>query len=304
MAGLSYWWVSLTDSWASLDVQIKAAIIGAIATVVTAGIAAWIVVLQIGREFRQAIHANRNSERLKLKLDMYREVLAISKGAQEGATDLSTDIRVFEATVVAACNVVKQGLKATPPRARAPSSLDKKAQLNDATVELMYFVERWVIIDPRIDVFRKVFFIDGRAVDDAWHKYFAVAMPLMPVELLVGGVQQVTWHPPVDIVVERLRNSGEPLLDCLMDLGSHVADFQVEMQNLLLGELFLHRVPARQPIDPKCTVIELDRHAELTRYFEEETTGGKNIKRVEEEVRQKLKDEQAKAGPHHESTKP
>jgi hypothetical protein len=39
------------------------------------------------------------------------------------------------------------------------------------------------------------------------------------------------------------------------------------MQNLLLQELFEHRVPPRQPIDPKYVVVTLDRATTLERVF-------------------------------------
>ena len=57
------------------------------------------------------------------------------------------------------------------------------------------------------------------------------------------------------------------------------------MQNLLLGDLFEHRVNARVPADPKYIVVTLDRHEELTRYFNDQTRAGRETKRHEDRAR-------------------
>jgi len=43
---------------------------------------------------------------------------------------------------------------------------------------------------------------------------------------------------------------SNPLLGALNKHGSYVYDFQMEMQNHLLGELFDNKIPPRKPIDP------------------------------------------------------
>ena len=70
-----------------------------------------------------------------------------------------------------------------------------------------------------------------------------------------------------------------------MDLGACLSDFQVEMQNILVGGLFESRIAYRSPIDPTSKVIRLDRSVELKRYFENETKWGRHLKQVDEELR-------------------
>ncbi len=70
-----------------------------------------------------------------------------------------------------------------------------------------------------------------------------------------------------------------------MNLGCYIHDFQVEMQNLLLGELFKQKLPPREPIDPNLVVVQFERYKELAEYFERETAWGRGKARIEGEVR-------------------
>jgi hypothetical protein len=108
--------------------------------------------------------------------------------------------------------------------------------------------------------------------------YFELAVRIIPRD---GD----TWWPPDDRTARQLHELGQTLLDALTTFSCYIHDFRVEMQNLLLGELFEQKLPPRQPVDPKMVVIEFERHKELARYFETETAWGREKSRAEADVR-------------------
>jgi len=72
--------ISISDAdplW-GLDPAIWAAIIGAIVTIVVAGVSASVVVWQIGKQARAAIEQSRDNERLNLKVKIYEEIVKSS----------------------------------------------------------------------------------------------------------------------------------------------------------------------------------------------------------------------------------
>ena len=64
---------------------------------------------------------------------------------------------------------------------------------------------------------------------------------------------------------------SDSFIDRLSEVAACAYDFQVEMQNILVGPRFSNVVPSRQPIDPRHAVISLENYSLLTRYFREDT---------------------------------
>jgi hypothetical protein len=98
----------------------------AIATVLAATIGASAVVYQMGRQARNAIKLNRHNEALKLKLEVYKDIVGISRKASDAISDLSAFIRKFQSTLSLAQQTQAE-LKgcavpsAHPSRNRSPS---------------------------------------------------------------------------------------------------------------------------------------------------------------------------------------
>src|SRR3981189_2397667 len=92
-------WFSVLSFLHARSPPVKAAIIGAIATCISAGVATVVVFLQIGRQARNALQQKRHDEALKLKLEVYQRILAIYAAATDAETNLSAYIRLFHAAL-------------------------------------------------------------------------------------------------------------------------------------------------------------------------------------------------------------
>jgi ABC-type nickel/cobalt efflux system permease component RcnA len=268
--------------WTELDSEIQGSLVGAIATVLTATIGVLLVVWQIGRQARHAIQQNRHNEALKLKLQVYKEVAAKSRAAGFAESDLSSYVRIFETEVELARSMRTAG-GSWVPKARFPILSEKNNSLSEKTIEIVSMTERWQIIDPRIELFRMAI---GAAMEDirqTFDEYIKIVLPLLPMEISVPSHQGTLfpWHPPDDQSAQHLKQVSEDFLEALGKLGCFIYDIQVEMQNLLLGELFDNVVSSREPLDPRYTVLRLDRHKELAHHFDKETKWGSNKAKAE-----------------------
>ena len=111
---------------------------------------------------------------------------------------------------------------------------------------------------------------------EAQTAYFRLVMHWTPADKPTSSNGETyPWTPPDANAFESIRTLGASLTDTLSTFGSYIYDMQIEMQNLLLGDLFPYRVPLRQPLDPKYVVVRLDRSDELKAYFETQTPYGK-----------------------------
>lgn len=277
----------MIECWNALDVQIKAAIIGAITTVLAAGVAATVVFHQIGRQVHGAIHQNRRNEALKLKLQVYEEIVEICRNATLADVSLGAFVHMLPTIL----NTARQ-LRQTQLTSRYRTSVLIDAQ-DDATatlVAVISWIERWGIVDPRIDVFWWAINSAKHDIAEACRTYVQRAMTVLPREAppgYPGEGDQLPWVPPDEQVTSELERLGEPILEALNTSGWYIFDLQLEMQNLLLGELFENQVVAREPIDPRFRAIRLDQRDELVRYFREESAWGRLKASLEEAAAQR-----------------
>jgi len=283
-------WDSVKALWDGLPIQLQTAVASVVATIVTGSFGAVFVIWQIGRQARNAIRQGQHNETLKLKLKIYEDIIAICRDASAAESDLSTYIRLFE-SAVSACRQQKRGsLPWSIPDARVPALIKKNHEASMKAIEIIMQTERWEIIDPRIGIFRTAINVANYDILNAFQRYFNAALRMMPHEMPSGPTpgSLFPWQPPSDQDTAELETLGREFLESLSTLGSYIYDFQVEMQNLLLGELFKRQLPPRQPIDPRFVVVRLDRCNELAAYFENETAWGHNKTRIENDVRAAL----------------
>jgi hypothetical protein len=273
--------------WDAIPREDQAAVIGAIATIAVGFLGAIGLIWQIGRQARSAIEQNKNNESLKLKLKIYEEIIVTCRDASNAVVSMSSYVRLFHTNVILFQQIAQQGLQAVIPDARVPRLIEKKTAVDTAVIEIISLTERWQIIDPRIQIFRVATGAAKYDIDAAWQPYFNVALARMPHEI-PGHAQQGTlfpWQPPSEQDSQQLEKIGSDLIDALMILQGYIYDLQIEMQNLLLGELFDRRLPPREPVDPRIAIIRLDQHKKLDEYFNRDTAWGRENARIQAGVR-------------------
>lgn len=251
--------------------------------IMTAMIAGGVTLLGIGVAAGVAVYQITKQARMGLKVELYREILAAVEKQGEAEQELSTKLRVLNSLIsVWIAPDQFPGTRPSPNTTWAElNELVHKVQREAA--ELMIIIERWQIVDTRLDVFGMAFGVALRDIRAAWaplsHSASAVLAPMeglpVPLESPKG-------------TVERLRTESEDLLDATSKLSSWVADFQLEVQAVLLSDLFPNPLTHREPLDPEYFVIRLDRSAEIKDYFENRTTWGLEHKVIEARTREAI----------------
>ena len=112
-----------------------------------------------------------------------------------------------------------------------------------------------------------------RAISNRQPNVFVYGMPL----------EGHPWSPPQAEDYEALMSRIKGEIHHTNLLSAWVGDFQVEMQALLLGELFANKVDRRDPPDPDQFCIRLDRYDEIQRRLAS-TEWGKRAVEMEAEA--------------------
>lgn len=253
-----------------MDSTIIAALIGAGVAVLGSGAAAAVATYQVTKQVRSG-----------LKVELYREILGTIEKQGDAERELSTKLRILNSLI---------GVWLRPDQfpGDRPSPNTTWAELNDLFhkcqtdgADLMIFIEKWQIVDPRLDVFRLAFGVALRDLRKAWH----------PLAQAVGAVVAAMPGTPVPALpskesLEAVLKVSDDLINAASKLSAWAADFQLEVQALLLSDLFPNKLTHRVPLDPEYFVVSLD-HAEALRdYFENRTPWGLEMKVINERTRQ------------------
>jgi hypothetical protein len=174
--------ISDFEPFLGVDPAIWAAIIAGAAAFIAAGLSAGVVVWQIGKQAAAAIEQNRDNERLKLKVKIYEEIVSACAEATDAHIAFTTYVRLFLSGVEIARSLKLQGQRFLPPAARWPQLSNLLGAAKSKTIEFVCFVERWGVIDPRLEVFKSAFNAGLFDADQVWRNYSQLSMRLMPLQ--------------------------------------------------------------------------------------------------------------------------
>jgi hypothetical protein len=262
----------------TLDPSIRAAVITAVTTVVTAVAGFAAVVFQIGRQSQHAIRQNRLNETLKLKVQIYERTLAISRTAQEAVSALAGYLRNFQLGIDLGVLASEGGRTWQPPQARFPEYQRLQSEATSAIIAVITMVEGWKIVDPKLDVFPRAI---GMALDG--HRKVMMKQPNVFVYGMPVSGFEAKWQLPDAEFISAIRDRVERENYYIELLSAWVGDFQTEMQILLLGDLFPSPVQRRDPPDPDQFCIRLDRYSEIMKMIDE-SEWGRDASRQEAEA--------------------
>ncbi len=251
------------DFLAGIDEQLRAPLITASATCISALLGFTAVFIQIGRQGRNAVRANTKNEQIKRKVEIYELTLETSRAAQAAASDLTAYLQRFRTSLLFASFQAENKLPVYPPRENFLEYSELSERSSAAFIAVMTMIESWHIIEPRLDVFRLAMAVGLSELRKSTH-----APDILIPQMVVPG-HESTWRSPTEAQFKVIDARIEKEADALSRLSAWVADFQVEMQILLLSDLFPNKVVRRQPPDPTKFCIRLDRYAEIMRKLED-----------------------------------
>jgi hypothetical protein len=278
-------WGYFVDWWHGFGGETKAAIIQGVSTVAAATLGAWAISKQIRKQAEQSRRQVIQTEGRRLKSLFYEEVARTCAAESETNLAYTSWLRQLQMEISLYESCSQKGLVAPGFSKQIPEFLHLQTGIQNGAIEVIFLIERRLIFDPRIDVFRMAINVALHDLREGHHKLFLALTPVLPADLPDG-----TRHPgvpPSIYDVAKIVGMIDQQLDAALNLGSWLSDFLVVMQNELLGDVFDAKVPLRVPLNPNDIVITLDKAREVEAYFEDQTDWGANKRRVEQQVKQK-----------------
>lgn len=279
---------SLAAAWGELAPPVQAAVVTASATCVAAFVGFTAVMLQLRRQARNASRQARETEADKLKLDIYKSIAKACTDAGKQEVMFATALRTAVSALQMAQRPQALPLLRIPPALRVPAMIKLNDDAGTAATDMIRLIEQWQIVDERLDVFQIAINVAQHDRREAWWPLFDASLRVLPHQNPQTG-ELLPWALPSVVEIAEFQAATSKMIDAGSALGAYVHDFQAEMQNLLLGSLFSHRLPPRKPLDPRYRVVTLDRRVELLKHFDEETAFGRTKAETDRRVLQDLR---------------
>jgi len=269
---------------------IQAALISAGASLITALFAAGVVAWQIAKQSGHAIAQNRKNEELKLKVSLYEKIVDTCEEATNKCVEFENYLRLGKLQLSMASFSAQNGQSIARPSISFLELNRLHHQTQHASIGIVTSVEKWNIVDSRMAIFKSAF---GSALYDlrnVFHREFtSIAVPLLPATDPETG-QKFDWNSPNAEDLVSFGRVIDAVIEASNTITGYVADYQTAMQNILLGDLFTYRLPARRPIDPRFVAITLEDSERLDAFFAEQPWGIAMAK-SEQDAQDRLKDQ-------------
>jgi hypothetical protein len=250
------------------------------AIIAGAGIVAW----QVSEQFKRNRDLKKEEHRDRLFLDIFREIDALLNIAGFAQIKAQGYVRNILTNIEMALSPQLSQPQASFYELRANKFLEKDEALTRAVNDLIYKIESLEIIHPNFYIFRLAL---GAPIYDILTQspaLFPALLKVLPSDVPEDKQEALSAkviHPqaPTTETYQQVKPLCDEYMKACDDIGCYIHDLRIELQNALLGSLFSHRVPKREPDDPSYKVISLtpDTYVEkLKKYFTEETNAGKS----------------------------
>jgi hypothetical protein len=260
-----------TYVWITSDEKLHSSLLSGGVTLISAIVGLYIVSYQLRRQGENTADSNQQSEKLKLKKDIYLDVLETS---DEASTALGALYRYTLKGVgeLREHRVIEEN---KGDHGQPQFSVKKLARryeaVSQAMLKLSDLTEKWKIVDPRISIFQKAFAVQNEFLRGAFATFLTGCYRYFRSFDASGK-----W-PFQNFFVADYEARLTMLTNEITCMQAYIYDFRVAMQNALLGELFKEKLPMRKPVDPNIVVIDLDKCEEVEARLEEVKKSGKTF---------------------------
>lgn len=271
--------------WSILDIGIQSAIIDSAATVLVSLVGIGTVVWQIRSQFSQNRESIKETEKRRFKTEFFEKSIVVSEEFVEASVNFQSYLLTTKQSVEIATAMAKLEQPFPIPSQRVPELMRLHAAYSETALNMVRLIESRLVLDPRLAVFKNAILSLTYNVTEKFQKsYLSTAMRSLPIDRPQAGIFE--YKPPTDN--KTLITLTQDLIENLFDSTSYSADFDVEMQNLLLSDLFGRTTPHRIPLDKSHRVIRLENFEELNAYFLTDTDWGRMCNEVDKNVKERL----------------
>ncbi len=254
----------------------------------TAFIAVWVAYLG----FKHALKRQAKDYQHQFQIRTYEEILKPINEALDQSSTYMALLNGFASQVSLNYMAQQEGYSPTDLKRRPEDYIHKHHEYLKSLVRLMKSLESILIIDPKLKIFITAISSVHWDISECRDQISQDTYSYL-VKDLVGKNGENIQVPPESVTLEEKERIAKVVTDMneiMIDGTCYIMDLQIELQNLLLGEVYGgKKLKHREPVDPKKIAISLENYDALKRHFKENHPLGQEQDRLVATIKEHLK---------------
>jgi hypothetical protein len=251
----------MIEWWTKLEANMQVGLIQFGGAVLTALIGFLVVAWQVDAQARKSRDLAVKNASDAIKLDIYKEAVEITSAANEAIRNALGVVDGHIRELDLASQQPSPNIDAI--KGRWAEFLSSYTTALNRSVAVIYLVEQWQSVDPRLLLFRRAIGARHHEIHKVFWPLSRLLMRTMPCPLPGTNQGYFPWQLPLVTKLSELKALKADYDYEFGLLSAYILDYQNELQQILVAPLFDNDVERRDPPDPRQFAIRLDRYEEV-----------------------------------------
>lgn len=241
---------------------------------------------------RAALKRQAKNHQHQFQFKTYEEILKPIYEAQDKSGTYMAILNGFASQVSLNYTAQQEGYPPTDLKRRPEDYIQKHHEYLKSIGRLMKSLESILIIDPKLKIFITALSSVHWDISQCWDQISQATYSYLVKDLVGKNGENIQILPePVTLEEkERIEKIVADMNEIMIDGTCYIMDLQIELQNLLLGEVYGgKKLKHRVPVAPKKRAISLENYEELKKHFKENHPLGQKQDRLIATIKEQLK---------------
>ncbi len=259
-------------------------------------VAAFLIIWKMDRQHKSSLQLQRENFRAELRLQIYKEIGQKISDALEKILEVGNMVRSTGLRFDTYFQELSLGITPSPIPDREKRIRSAHFEALKSITQLVSKMEEYEIVNPNLSIFRAALNASHYDIMENFWPLQSNLLLYLPHDIPKEKQQQLGMEVIIPKLpdkegLKKIKTIVAKYDESTLDAATYIYDLAREAQNTLLGELFDHRIPQREPIDPKHIVIttDPDNIERIEKYFREQTNWGKRKRDAENRVKESLR---------------
>jgi|AntAceMinimDraft_9_1070365.scaffolds.fasta_scaffold100666_2 hypothetical protein len=228
-------------------------------------IGVWLVLMQIKRNHKSNFELQTKQHQEELKLKLYDQLVHQIALAHHKIVQIHSEVSTLPFNINFFWKKkIEFNINPEPVKSRSIILIESNSIATNQVIELIAVLERYEIALPRFRTFIKVLAKQLEMIQKSFREFLDEATHFMPWDVeeekakKMGIPTTIIPNRPTEEQSKLLQKLATDCCDCYMQLTAFIYDLTIEAQNHILGELFNHKLPPREPKDENNLVVTFD----------------------------------------------
>lgn len=252
-----------------------------------------LLIFQLRKQNENTINLQKKQFKEKIQHDIFNEIRAIIDESANSYAKLSSKLFGITMKMDSDLFLSEFGIAPSPIKERPENYQDLHYLFSQSILKLIFILEKYTITDCIFEIFNMAFQSSMYDLSNNFRDIHDSLLKLLPVDIPKEDQERLgvkTIEPKFDKKKElsELKQHIRTYDTKLLDIISYIKDLEIEIQNILLSEIFDNTLQPRKHNDDEYIVISNNTNRsldEIEHCFMYETEWGKNWQEAKKKVK-------------------